>query len=329
MALSTSYYTVDGEIVGESSGGVRLDYLTDALGSVTAKVNQAGVVASTARYKPYGDKLAGSEYMFGWVGSQGYRKSVTGSYIRTRHFLAKSSRWTTTDLLWPFTSNPYGYVTDKPTCDTDPFGLSSGPVPIQGSVERATINGCGKIFFRTHWTLPASMQVAGAVIQHVKIEGTCSKCGKDTSTCKDKPGWKNGVYKAEYLEAWRVDADGSFNWQDKDYDFYTFEGRDGCTTGTLKWTGKVSFYPGYKVTPPMWRDSPSGHPANGLMIVDPITPEALKSLGSGPNQPHTLDARWNCCLEPADNYMNACMESLCQRDWHSGIRPDPSCFSTC
>ena len=76
--MKTSYYTVNGEIIGESSNGVRLDYLTDALGSVTAKVDQTGAVVSTARYKPYGDLLSGTSYKFGWVGTQGYRKTATG-----------------------------------------------------------------------------------------------------------------------------------------------------------------------------------------------------------------------------------------------------------
>ncbi len=36
----TNYYTVNGEIIGErTAGSPRVDYLTDALGSVTATVN--------------------------------------------------------------------------------------------------------------------------------------------------------------------------------------------------------------------------------------------------------------------------------------------------
>ena len=71
----TNYLTVNGEIIGESTGGVRTDYLTDALGSVTATVDQSASVVNTYRYKPYGELLAktgtGSDPIFGWVGSQG------------------------------------------------------------------------------------------------------------------------------------------------------------------------------------------------------------------------------------------------------------------
>ena len=55
-----------------------MDYLTDALGSVTATVDQSGTVQNTYRYKPYGDLLAktgtGNDPKFLWVGSQGYRQ---------------------------------------------------------------------------------------------------------------------------------------------------------------------------------------------------------------------------------------------------------------
>ena len=37
----TNYYTVNGALIGEkTAGGSRTDYLTDALGNVTATVNQ-------------------------------------------------------------------------------------------------------------------------------------------------------------------------------------------------------------------------------------------------------------------------------------------------
>jgi hypothetical protein len=75
----TSYYSFGGEILGEETGGVRRDYLTDALGSVTATVTGAGVVENTYRYKPYGDQLAktgtGSDPKFLWGGELGCREN--------------------------------------------------------------------------------------------------------------------------------------------------------------------------------------------------------------------------------------------------------------
>ena len=72
---TTYYYTVDDEIIGEHTvGQSRIDYLTDALGSVVATVDQTQAVKSSARYKPLGDILAftGPKQSFGWMGSNGF-----------------------------------------------------------------------------------------------------------------------------------------------------------------------------------------------------------------------------------------------------------------
>jgi hypothetical protein len=52
---TTDYYTANGQILGEKVGSnPRTDYPTDALGSVTAIVNQSGQVVNEYRYNPYG-----------------------------------------------------------------------------------------------------------------------------------------------------------------------------------------------------------------------------------------------------------------------------------
>jgi len=52
---TTYYYTVNDEIIGEYAiGSSHLDYLTDALGSVVATIDQNLTFQGTARYKPYG-----------------------------------------------------------------------------------------------------------------------------------------------------------------------------------------------------------------------------------------------------------------------------------
>lgn len=67
-------------MLGEkAAGGSRLDYLTDALGSVTATVDQTGSVVNRYTYKPYGALLnksgAGADPSFQGVGSLGYRQT--------------------------------------------------------------------------------------------------------------------------------------------------------------------------------------------------------------------------------------------------------------
>ena len=165
----TSYYSLGGQLVGESSGaaGARLDYLSDALGSVTATVNQSAQVQNTYRYKPYGARLAttgvGADPAFQWVGSHGYRqtgKKFSEVYVRARHYSSQIARWTTRDLLLQLILeinadllgapdsrasddttllhagrdariHSYLYVEASPNTFTDPSGLERriGPVP--------------------------------------------------------------------------------------------------------------------------------------------------------------------------------------------------------
>src|SRR5438034_1098879 len=103
----TNYYSIDGKILGEkTTGGSRVDYLTDALGSVTATLNQSAQVINTYRYKPFGAQLAktgvGADPSFLWVGTQGYRKTsrkFSDFYVRARHYSSEEGRWTTKDPI--------------------------------------------------------------------------------------------------------------------------------------------------------------------------------------------------------------------------------------
>ena len=124
--LTTSYYTLNGEIIGESSGGVRLDYLTDALGSVTATVNQSAAIVQKARYKPYGTLLSGTQFKMGWVGTLGYRTTSTiksaDVYVRARTYSSKLGQWITRDPLWPAESAS-AYVGGMVITSVDSTGL--------------------------------------------------------------------------------------------------------------------------------------------------------------------------------------------------------------
>src|ERR1035437_1780098 len=72
----TNYYTVDGEIIGESTGANAINYATDALGSVTGTL-VGGSLQNTYVYKPYGSLLAqtgaGADPTYQFAGSHGYR----------------------------------------------------------------------------------------------------------------------------------------------------------------------------------------------------------------------------------------------------------------
>jgi RHS repeat-associated protein len=122
----TNYYTVEGEILGESSAAGRLDYLPDALGTVVSVVDQAKAVQGSARYGPYGSVLVsiGVQTVFGWVGIYGYRRaglSRAEYYIRARHYGTGEGRWRSVDPFWPFEA-AYSYATANPTTLVDPRG---------------------------------------------------------------------------------------------------------------------------------------------------------------------------------------------------------------
>ena len=118
MALKERYYTIDGQIVGYKKSGARKDFLTDALGSVTAEVDQTGNTKTfDGRYQPYGGILssAGSKGSFGWVGTWGYRETGLGGsshYVRARHYSKTGGNWNTADKLWPI-ERPYLYVDNR------------------------------------------------------------------------------------------------------------------------------------------------------------------------------------------------------------------------
>ncbi len=126
----TNYYTVDGQMIGYKDAGGRKDFLTDALGSVTAEVDQTGATKTfDGRYKPYGGDLSssGTRGSYGWVGTWGYRGpglSAASHYVRARHYSKNSGNWNTTDQIWPI-EHSYCYVNGRPNLLIDPDGLCS------------------------------------------------------------------------------------------------------------------------------------------------------------------------------------------------------------
>ncbi|MBV6459442.1 MAG: hypothetical protein HONBIEJF_02590 [Fimbriimonadaceae bacterium] len=128
------YHIVEGEIIGETSGGVRTDYLTDALGSVTGTVNQSTQVRNTYRWKPYGSLLASTgadpDPGVGWNGTWGYRPTGrlrASHYVVHRHYDQLSGQWTAVDPLERFSL--HWYCDQNPSTLVDPLGLHTCDYP--------------------------------------------------------------------------------------------------------------------------------------------------------------------------------------------------------
>ena len=196
----TSYYTVNGEIIGENGPNGRIDYQVDALGSVVGTMNSSGFAQRVYRYKPFGgvlnDSGPGPEPLFRWGGTAGYRFSglvQSDVYVRARHVTSNQGQWTTVDPLWP--SEPsYGYL--QPVTKLDPTGLSVtlGISYLSGGFYECACHiptlDCSKI---AQWSISPSD--TGWIVQRVVIYLTQIPCGiGDQTTYSPDP-----IY-----EAWRV-----------------------------------------------------------------------------------------------------------------------------
>jgi hypothetical protein len=88
----TKYYTHNGMVIGESTGGVHTSYGPDALGSVVA--TYAGGSPQNAYVRaPYGTQIqktgTAPDPKFGWNGSSGYRnnaRNYSAFYVRARDY---------------------------------------------------------------------------------------------------------------------------------------------------------------------------------------------------------------------------------------------------
>jgi RHS repeat-associated protein len=130
MSLKKTFHTVDGEIIGETTNGMRTHYLTDALGSVTATIDSTVAIARAYRYKPYGDTLmsvgSGGDPKYQWVGTLGYRRTGRAQsdlYVRQRHYAPRTGTWNTADRYWPF-QTAFGYTNANPVSYVDPNGAA-------------------------------------------------------------------------------------------------------------------------------------------------------------------------------------------------------------
>ncbi len=201
MTIRT-YYTINGEIQSEDSDGVVVDFLTDALGSITATVDQTSTSTAKHRYKPYGEQLTtGTAFRMGWVGSLGYRPTgLTWAthYMRARSYGTKQGQWTTVDPMWPW-QHQYVYVSGRPVTAVDPSGFA-------GDLGCRTISswavGCAypQYHWRAEWMFTTAGPRAGVIVQHVTVKAGATGCDGD-------PG---PVIIAEYWEAWNVRGSSFF-----------------------------------------------------------------------------------------------------------------------
>ena len=158
---TTNYYSIDGEVFGESTDGVMTTYMKDAQGSVIGTI-QAGGVVNTYAYTPYGRLLAktgsGPDPRFMWNGGNQYRttgRQHAEEYVVARHYDSTQGRWTTVDPTWPgepaFTygdSNPCTVVDASGTIGCGgAFTILNSPngVPSNTALTAAGCGSCNQV----------------------------------------------------------------------------------------------------------------------------------------------------------------------------------------
>lgn len=218
---TTNYVAMLGRLRAQESGGARLDYLTDARGSVTANVDSSQIVQDTYRYKPFGSVLAHTgitqPQRFTFFGRHGVdaRFAQTISYSDAGILLwASTAQVTSRSETIPFGRSPYSLWAKLYTVDCKPFpGLLLVRWPEDPQCVADKVPGgkvclgfdrtpginhgeefCVGLRYRgcTRWVLPPSAPTRGAVVQHIqRFAGL--------SDCSTQPSMKLEV---EYYEAW-------------------------------------------------------------------------------------------------------------------------------
>jgi RHS repeat-associated protein len=171
MAMKKRFYSVNGQMMGYESGGVKKDFLTDHLGSITAEIDQNQNRTFETRYSAYGRNnwSTGTGCGFGWVGSYGYRETGLfhmSHYVRARHYSYLTGNWSTVDPLWPDES-AYGYVLGSAPKFIDPTGLAIVPLLCAGACVGAGGCGLGIYIACKDWS-PAYDSFAECALEFVK-----------------------------------------------------------------------------------------------------------------------------------------------------------------
>jgi RHS repeat-associated protein len=150
------YHLVGGKIRGQTAVG-RRDYLTDALGSITATTDSAAHVENRYRSKPSGGLLSkagiATDSRFLWTGDTGSRLTGCNSaeqYNIARHYGTRLARWVSVDPSWPV-ETAYIYSRANPTSILDPGGMACLMKQADIEVKLSTWPRCTAVCVKNWW----------------------------------------------------------------------------------------------------------------------------------------------------------------------------------
>ncbi len=312
MTIRT-YYTINGEIQSEDSGGVVVDFLTDALGSITATVDQTSTSTAKHRYKPYGEQLTtGTAFRMGWVGSLGYRPTgLTWAthYMRARSYGTKQGQWTLVDELWP-NEFPHEYANGSPAYSADPSGnapVLSRALSLEGPKGEYPQPGpCGS--YQLAWRLSiagSNSNEEGWLIQHITASQPQTSCGGEIGDWSRACGPNGDPDRKDYYEAWRVKGNKIYipykksatvwDWQyhaNAYHDFWQRRPALMCTTGVELERGDLAYIKGSNADLPSWGVRFPGVSCAGAL---PSTASAASLPSLHWQAPGNTNDIWNCC----------------------------------
>lgn len=166
-----NFYTIDEEIVAEHPvGSPRVDYLCDALGSVSATVSSSVSIQNAYDYTPYGEVSWKFETApvpaFQWLGTHGYKQAArphSDVYVRNRHYSTLERRWTSVDPGREDETSEYTYAQSNPIAYNDPSGLSSSYCGPSG--RKTLYSSCGNARLSKCKPTPQSTDCCGVEIR--------------------------------------------------------------------------------------------------------------------------------------------------------------------
>jgi hypothetical protein len=132
----TNYDSMNGQLRGQSDSGGRLDYLVDAIGSVTGMVDETSTLVSSGQYKPFGADEPGTTTS---TSSVGWRSSTT--FIRSHrrysdYYQVQRSHYSSLIGLFPSEGPRLGLPPGIPT-RFDPLGPLLG---LRDPLEQAPVD---------------------------------------------------------------------------------------------------------------------------------------------------------------------------------------------
>jgi len=294
----TNYHTVNGSLRGETTSGARTNYLTDALGSVTATVNSGGAVVNTYRHKPYGGLLAKTgaspDPHFLWTGATGSRRSLliyTEQYNRARHLNVKTAAWISTDPLWPEQPN-YLYAQSDTISIVDPLGL----LPSHYTKIFLTQPACAGL--RSEWEIVDKTGSKRPLYlkQLVVVKATCYDCdtkAKCTERQIDVRALELFPFSKENGSGTQFVNDEWSGWLGRRAGGRTY----ACTSGTMTFhaTYDILFGVAYPPPTPPWSRLTRKAGENTVAVGFHINP--YKGSWRGKYE-RKLTYEWDCCVDP-------------------------------